>query len=324
MKTKIVYVVVSDDSDFYLEQTLLSVYSARLYMPEAEIVLIVDDLTDKTIQGKRAKILEYISLKVVVEIEKKYTNQQRSRILKTTMREHVNGDFLFIDSDTIITSSLEEADEFNFDIAAVKDLHAPNIALNPKFDHLKKLITTSGMTIEDNSEYFNSGVIFAKDNELTRSFFKTWNNLWHESVLRGINKDQPSFAKAHVSCGNLIKELPGYWNCQVRYGVRFLHKSKVIHYFASGFLYYKKNDIHEFMNKDIFMELKQNGEISDKMFQMITNPLDYFNSEYVEIVCDKNLIQSDFAKLFRVIVHNNGILFRFSNFISRIILKIYH
>ena len=33
MKTKIVYVVVSDDADFYLEQTLVSVYSARLYNP---------------------------------------------------------------------------------------------------------------------------------------------------------------------------------------------------------------------------------------------------------------------------------------------------
>jgi hypothetical protein len=52
MKTKIVY-----EQDIYLEQTLLSVYSARLHMPDAEIILLVDDLTNKTINGKRNKII---------------------------------------------------------------------------------------------------------------------------------------------------------------------------------------------------------------------------------------------------------------------------
>ena len=58
MKTKIVYVVVSDDADFYLEQTLVSVYSARLYNPNAEILLLVDSETNKTILGKREAILQ--------------------------------------------------------------------------------------------------------------------------------------------------------------------------------------------------------------------------------------------------------------------------
>ena len=89
MKTKIVYVVVSDDADFYLEQTLVSVYSLRLYNPETRVVLIVDDKTNDTLIGKRAKILEYISDKVVVNIPAKYTKKERSRYLKTTIRQHI-------------------------------------------------------------------------------------------------------------------------------------------------------------------------------------------------------------------------------------------
>lgn len=63
MKTKIAYVLVSDESDTYLEQTIISLYSLRLYNPNVTVVLVVDDITDLTIKGKRCKILEYISEK---------------------------------------------------------------------------------------------------------------------------------------------------------------------------------------------------------------------------------------------------------------------
>jgi hypothetical protein len=102
MKTKIIYALVSDNSDIYLEQTLLSVYSVRLYMPETEIILIVDNVTNTNINGARSKILEFITSKIVVEIEGAYTKMQRSRILKTTLRKHITGDFLFIDKKIVI------------------------------------------------------------------------------------------------------------------------------------------------------------------------------------------------------------------------------
>jgi hypothetical protein len=56
MRTKLVYVLVSDNEQSdYLEQCLLSCYSARLHNAGAEIVLFVDHLTDDTLQGKRAR-----------------------------------------------------------------------------------------------------------------------------------------------------------------------------------------------------------------------------------------------------------------------------
>ena len=41
MKTKIVYVLVSTDKDFYLEQAYVSMYSAKYHMPDAHIALLV-------------------------------------------------------------------------------------------------------------------------------------------------------------------------------------------------------------------------------------------------------------------------------------------
>lgn len=41
MKTKIIYVLVSNENDCYLEQALVSIYSLRLYNPDANLLLLV-------------------------------------------------------------------------------------------------------------------------------------------------------------------------------------------------------------------------------------------------------------------------------------------
>lgn len=53
MKTKIVYVLVSDEKDLYLEQAWLSVYSLRLHNPTAYVVVLMDDNTERSLVGKQ-------------------------------------------------------------------------------------------------------------------------------------------------------------------------------------------------------------------------------------------------------------------------------
>jgi cellulose synthase/poly-beta-1,6-N-acetylglucosamine synthase-like glycosyltransferase len=140
MKTKLVYVLVSyDEQNDYLEQCLLSCYSARLHNADAEIILLVDNLTDNTLQGKRAEILKYISQKIVIDIAGNYNATQRSRIIKTTAREYVRGDFLFIDTDTVITQSIAGADQLQCSIGAVADGHVPTKKNIAAWKYLKKI-----------------------------------------------------------------------------------------------------------------------------------------------------------------------------------------
>ena len=124
MKTKLVYVVVSSDKDVYLEQAYISMYSAKYYMPDAHIALITDTLSKDTFKGKREEELKYVDELVCVDLETKYNAQQRSRILKTSVRKYIKGDFLFIDSDTIIVKPLYDIDDCPFDIAACWDTHS--------------------------------------------------------------------------------------------------------------------------------------------------------------------------------------------------------
>ena len=53
MKTKIVYVVTTDDTDVYLERTLLSVFSLRRHNPNVYVELVVDQDTNATIAGQK-------------------------------------------------------------------------------------------------------------------------------------------------------------------------------------------------------------------------------------------------------------------------------
>ena len=109
MKTKIVYCIVSNDQDIYLEQAWVSIYTLKNYSPEAEVFLIVDKETESTLVGKRAGIKELITEVIAVETPDGYNAMQRSRYLKTNFRQFIAGDLLFIDADTVIGGSLEES-----------------------------------------------------------------------------------------------------------------------------------------------------------------------------------------------------------------------
>ena len=124
MNTKLLYVLVSDESDIYLEQASVSMFSARLHNPQIHITLLMDDLTDKNLIGQRRELLKTVSEKIVISLDAKYTNKERSRILKTGARLYVHGDFLFIDCDTIVAAPLDDIDTNPIDLGAVMDCFA--------------------------------------------------------------------------------------------------------------------------------------------------------------------------------------------------------
>jgi hypothetical protein len=322
MQTKIVYVLVSNDSDTYLEQALLSMCSLRIHNPDTEIILIVDDLTDATITGKRSNILKYITSKVVVNIQGKYTNLQRSRILKTSMIEYIEGDFLYIDNDTIITSSLAEIDNFSYDVGAIRELHLPSFRSHYDFVKIKKDIKKIGGEINYDSKYFNAGVIFVRDNHKTRQFFKDWNEYWLKGSLSGINLDMPSFAIADILNNHIIQELSGVWNCQIYWGLKYLYQSKIIHYLVSNMPFHT-GSLSDFIDEKIWLDIKREGEISEKINYILNNPYEYF-SEYTQIIYghDVKIWNSFSVRLLRFLYRTHTKLFKIINWVCRYIFEI--
>jgi cellulose synthase/poly-beta-1,6-N-acetylglucosamine synthase-like glycosyltransferase len=322
MKTKLVYVLVSyNEQNDYLEQCLLSCYSARLHNPDAKIVLLTDDLTDKTLQGKRAEILKYISEKTVIDIkEKKYTATQRSRIIKTKAREFVQGDFLFIDTDTVITQPLSDADKFECNIGAVIESHVPIKKNISAYNYLKKIDRVLNWEASRDEIHFNSGVIFVKDTPETAQFYKDWNEHLMQSMAKGINIDQPAFAMANKKNNNIVEELSGEWNCQIMFGLNYIDNCKIMHTQITN-VREKSIPLAEFLSKDVLKKIKIAGVIDIQTKEMIANPKKHL-AKQTFILANKEveIWESNAVRLLGKIEYNSKRMFNFINFISKCIL----
>lgn len=265
MQTKLVYVLVSDGEDYYFEQALLSLYSARKYNSKAEIEIITDSNTSVALKDKKEKIIEYAASIKVIETPdegKKYI----SRYLKTNLRKYVTGDYLFIDCDTVVCGKLDGIDKFEGDICAVSDINGPLPLSDQAVISRCEAAGFSGLT---GKPYFNSGVMLVRDTPLTHQFYYHWHTNWLKSVDRGVSFDQPALCQANVEMGEPIRELPGIWNCQFKYrqGYSQLKNAVIMHYFNSNG---KKQ--WTYPTDCLFQSIKEKGYIDATIKQLIDKP----------------------------------------------------
>ncbi|HRK80934.1 MAG TPA: hypothetical protein PLZ12_05795 [Saprospiraceae bacterium] len=260
MKTKLLYILSSSEADTYLESALISIYSARFRMPDANITLLVDDITNNSFTGSRKELLNFITENIVVNFDIDIDFKVRSRLLKTNMRNHVSGDFLYIDCDTLIASSLNDIDNCKFDIAAVLDGHTV-LRKHPVYEIFAKQSSVFNYPFEKVENYFSGGAMYVKDSKKTRSFFDNWHKNYKLGLQYGISQDEPSLAKTNFDFGNIIHELPGEWNCQIRLGSLYLKDLKILHFWS------KRNmPISVLGTKDFHFKLRNEGLTKHAIF----------------------------------------------------------
>ena len=213
MKTKLVYVLTCAPQATYIEQALMSVWSARHWNADAHIVLITDNLTDNLLIGKRGEILNYISEKIVVPFEDDSLSMMyRSRFIKTSVRHLIDGDFLFIDCDTIVCKSLAEVDSFECEVGAVGD---SNVRFEDDASRIETCEIVAELSVDISKEeyYFSSGVLYVKDTPLMHSFYQGWHENWLQGNTRGVKIDQPSLAKTNIEFNHVMIPIDNKYNC---------------------------------------------------------------------------------------------------------------
>lgn len=266
MKTKLVYVLTCAPEKYYIEQALIAVFSVRRWNPEAHIVLVVDDKTDELLVGKRAELLDYVTEKIVVPFANpSLTPMYRSRWIKTSVRKFVKGDFLFVDCDTIVCKSLAAIDEFGVEVGAVWESHL--LVKDYCYSLWEKAIGANsklGVDLDQEGEYFSSGVLYVKDTPSTYQLYELWHRYWLESQTIGVSIDQPSLAKANRDCGHLIKRIPDTYNCILFTKNDFTEKAYVLHVTAF------RNPCYLFTDK-VFKVIKDNGLV-DWIKEAIIHP----------------------------------------------------
>lgn len=322
MKTKLVYILTSTPKDIYLEQMYVSMFSAKHYVPDAHIVLLTDMETKKTFTGVREKEIQYADEVIAVDLDpRKFNGQQRSRQLKTSARNLVDGDFLFVDCDTIICKPLNEIDSFDFDIAACEDTHS-EFQKNPYKRMCIRHGKLLGWPIENETVYFNSGIIYVKDNERTREFYKRWN----ENLLAGYSKhvsmDQPSFAKTNYEFDHIVKKLDDVYNCELKHGIRFLKDAKVIHYLCTNKSVCQEEQLFVMNESKVLEGIKEEAEIPDEVVKAILDPFE--GLARVTHCFAGNDVQFFTTSLYKEMrmVYGRPVLFKMVNFIPEVLFRV--
>lgn len=269
MKTQIVYVVISTDEDLFLEELWASLFSLRIYHPEAIVKVMVDAPTAKRI-NEHLSLLAMITEIVTVDVPENYSPMARSRVIKTTIRNIIDGAFLFIDTDTIICHSLKDVDSINSDIAAVPDMHVPmtqHMAKRLISERAKKYFKDD---ISDSEYYFNSGVLYVADNDSTREFYRRWYDNWLAYFSQSKHAaDQPSLIQTDKDFGYLIKKLPDVYNSQIAMSLRYFYEAYIIHFWHMDFI--ADQSYSPFMGLSIYREIKEANTITPHVEELIRN-----------------------------------------------------
>ena len=252
MKTPIVYTLISSEKDYFLEELWVSLYSLRQFHPEVTVNVLVDEPTKKYVE-RFPELCAMITNIVVVPVPENYNAKQRSRVIKTTVRNVIDGAYLFIDTDTVICKPLDDIDNLTCDIAAVPEEHLQLKDLT--FSPVNGIKNVFGVDISDSKFWFNSGVMFVADTDAARKLYHDWNKKWEFSCFqKGQSQDQPALSVANKESNMLISELPGIYNSQVAMSLKYFADAAIVHWWHMSFI--ENQDYSPFFSLQIYKDVK--------------------------------------------------------------------
>lgn len=320
MKTQIVYTLISSEEDYFLEELWVSLYSLRLFHP-VEIVKVLVDKPTKEYMERFPKLCDMITEIVVVPVPEKYTAKQRSREIKTTIRNVIDGAYLFIDTDTVICKPLEGTDELTCDIAAVPDGHLPLSEL--MFSPTESIRGIFGVDISDSEYWFNSGVMYVADNEKTRAFYRSWNKNWTYSCFqKNQSQDQPALSVTNKEFGGLITKLDDIYNAQVAMSLKYFADAAIVHWWHMSFI--ENQDYSPYFSLHIYKEVKANGGTTPHVEELVKNCKQSFVSPTMPVGKEHiYFLFSPAGKIFNRIYRDGGIACSLMNRCAALLDKIH-
>ncbi len=277
MKTKIVYCLVSDATDYYYEQLLISLCSLRKHNPKAEVEVVCDNGTFDTLIGNRRGIFDYDIHLIQIDTPKDWEKLERSRYLKTNLRRLTQGDYLYVDTDTVICTSLDFIDDLPIEIGAVHDSHLEYPL--PNFSKCKyksqRWIWSRARQRNINIEgylHFNSGVMFVRDIPKAHELYKRWNENYQNQLKYGVKIDQLPLLLSNHEMNDIISPLDWRLNCQVPFeGIRNkVAQASIVHYFPG-------HNTTLLSSPWILDPIKESGYVNISIRRIIDEPDKFFD-----------------------------------------------
>lgn len=277
------------------------IFSKAIYPPPVCEVVVLSDVETAARIKRRPALFKMINELKVVQVPGNYSNELRSRVIKTNIRNLVDGDFLFIDTDTIICDSLESVDNLNVtNLAMVPELHGhfnEHVYFDSTCQDVKRIF---GIDVSDSPYWFNSGCMLVKDNEMIRKFFTKWQENWEYSAIqKNESSDQRALLKTDKEFGYIIECLPDIYNSQVAMTIQYFFDAKIVHFWHMRSRFTSDVDYSPFCNKEIYKAIRTNNGISDDIAYTILHCKSSFRSP--SMIVGKKQIYLLYSSFFNIL-----------------------
>jgi len=230
MSPKIVYAVTSVGKDTYSVMTRISVASARLSCPGTRVMLACDEVSAREMEKTRDLLLYDVDEVMVVPTPEGNATY-RNRHIKTRLRTLLEGEFLFMDSDTIVRGDLSALNSIEGDIAAAPNHSADSLEAQI-WDEDRDHLTQMGWSVANT--YFNGGLIFYRDTAAARALACEWHHRWAEGFRKtGRANDQPAFNASIAAMEIRVETLPHRYNAQFTMNQSSASEALVWHYYST-------------------------------------------------------------------------------------------
>jgi hypothetical protein len=172
---QIVYVLAAEGRSKHVSACKVSAALARAAEPDADIILLCDRRSRDALHTQGADVEAHFARIVSPEIDEA-NPVVRSRWLKTGMRDFVDGDFVYLDTDALPLGPIRQIASSGRQIKAVVDKFFERRVEGPVGKD-RELFCELGWPIPD-GYYCNSGVLYMPDNDELRALAGDWRRRW--------------------------------------------------------------------------------------------------------------------------------------------------
>jgi hypothetical protein len=228
----ICFVLAAKDLGLHADMAAVAALAVRRLHPQARIIFVTNEPTARVIDhGKHA--LADIVTEIIVQKTGTDVPAVSSRHLKTSLRQLVKGDYLYLDNDAIAVRPLDRGWPKRADLAVARDRNQRGITplALPSVEKLRaKLAWEFRM-----DRYLNSGVAFVRDTPAAHAFYAEWHRRWRQTLSLGFWQDQFSFNSAIATGNATIAILPDRDNWVTHSTAMLRGRARIFHFLASTY-----------------------------------------------------------------------------------------
>jgi Nucleotide-diphospho-sugar transferase len=277
MPQQVCFVLTSDGRDVHADMTLISVQFARRANRDVSIIVLTDDETEECLSRQRHALLNQIDRLIPVSSPPGSAGF-RNRYVKTQMRRHLTGPFLYLDADTLVLRRLDAIFSCGAVVAGVSNHNGPT---NPCHIYKDEKAVFQQLSWPIPSDYYvNGGVLYLADAKESYAFCETWHAKWQlASRATGMHFDQPSLNSALHERHLNFSLLDHRYNAQVNINPRYAPEATVWHIYHSDLDPSPKNVLETCLRA-----VRKTGAVPDALIDSIrqrshpwniTNPIDF-------------------------------------------------